>query len=146
MMFDPPDYPYKELSETFDELLLTKNSTTDVPDAAHETIINNVSIPLSFHSNDSGRYFNADGAFLQENNSIIAPNYSNLYVIQSENLLNYEPTLLDENTVNQFLIPFQDSANSNKVRKKQLSVVPVSGSNTYPVRFFIQIKKPFSGY
>lgn len=114
MMFDPPDYPYRELSETFDELLLNKNTCSDVPDAAHETIINNISNPLSFHSNDSGRYFNTDSTFLQENNLLIPSNNTSLCVIQSENLLNYEPTLLDENTVNQFLIPLQDSA--NKVR------------------------------
>ncbi|KOB69854.1 Uncharacterized protein OBRU01_16254 [Operophtera brumata] len=114
MMYDPPDYPYKELSDTFDELLLTK-STCDVPDAAHETTINNVANPLSFNSNDSGRYFNADNTFLQENSSNIA-NLS-LDEIQSDNLLNYEPTLLDENTVNQFLIPLQDTATSRKPRQ-----------------------------
>lgn len=113
MMFDPPDYPYNELSETFDELLLNKNTCCVVPDAAQETIINNVSNSLTFHSNDSGRYFNTDGTFLQENSSNIA-NIS-LDVVQCDNLLNYEPTLLDDNTVNQFLIPLQDTANSNKV-------------------------------
>lgn len=112
-MFDPPDYPYKELSETFDELLLNKK-TCIVPDAAQETIINSLSNSLSFHSNDSGRYFNSDSDFVTDNN-LNVEHGTNFYAVATENLLSYEPTLLDESTVNQFLIPLQDSGDNAKV-------------------------------
>ncbi|CAH0690144.1 unnamed protein product [Spodoptera exigua] len=37
-----------------------------------------------------------------------------LYIVQSDNMFNYEPTLLDENTVNQFLLPLPESSENNQ--------------------------------
>lgn len=108
MMFDPPDYPYKDLSDTYDELLLSKN-TTDVTTNIEDNILE-TSNPATFQSNDSGRYFNVNSPFLEsgckDENKVS-------YVDQQENVLNYEPTLLDEITVNQFLLPLQESSQSN---------------------------------
>ncbi|KAF9809324.1 hypothetical protein SFRURICE_006797, partial [Spodoptera frugiperda] len=121
MMFDPPDYPYKELSETYDpdDLLftnvtdcnetLTNKNTQDVT-----TIMNTVENHLTFHSNDSGRFFNVENSsYFQENNLNLVQN-TELYIVQSDNLFNYEPTLLDENTVNQFLLPLQGSSEKSQ--------------------------------
>ncbi|CAH0594216.1 unnamed protein product [Chrysodeixis includens] len=123
MMFDPPDYPYKELSETYDpdDLLFTNDTVTnETLSNVHKspsdvtTILNTVDNQLSFHSNDSGRFFNVENTnFFQENNTNMHPN-TELYIVQSDNLFNYEPTLLDENTVNQFLLPLQDSTGKAK--------------------------------
>lgn len=126
MMFDPPDFPYKELSDSLrdpydpDELLLTKATGSSDP-ASHikslaevtEQMISSVENHLSFNSNDSGRYFNLESECLSDNNM---QSNAELYVIQpSDNLLNYEPTLLDESTVNQFLLPLQTASGNNKV-------------------------------
>nr|XP_049704614.1 zinc finger protein ZFP2 [Helicoverpa armigera] len=120
MMFDPPDYPYKELSETYDpdDLIFSTdadpngtltNDNKNPPDISG--IMNTVENQLSFHSNDSGRFFNVDNTTLfQENNPNLELQNTELYIVQSDNLFNYEPTLLDENTVNQFLLPLQDSS------------------------------------
>ncbi|PZC75000.1 hypothetical protein B5X24_HaOG206825 [Helicoverpa armigera] len=120
MMFDPPDYPYKELSETYDpdDLIFSTdadpngtltNDNKNPPDITG--IMNTVENQLSFHSNDSGRFFNVDNTTLfQENNPNLELQNTELYIVQSDNLFNYEPTLLDENTVNQFLLPLQDSS------------------------------------
>lgn len=124
MMFDPPDYPYKELSETYDpdDLLFANDGVTnETLSNVHKspsdvtTILNTVDNQLSFHSNDSGRFFNVENTnFFQENNTNMHPN-TELYIVQSDNLFNYEPTLLDENTVNQFLLPLQNSSGKSKV-------------------------------
>ena len=130
MMFDPPDYPYKELTETYDpdDLLFTNDSTE-----SNETVTNTNKTPpdvtailktvdsqISFHSNDSGRFFSVENpSFFQENSNM--EQNTELYIIQSDNnLFNYEPTLLDENTVNQFLLPLQDASGIPKVLFKQL--------------------------
>lgn len=128
-MFDPPDFPYKELCDTLrdqydtDDLLLTNDTThTDLVSnnkslaEVTEQMITSVENQLSFHSNDNGRFFNV------ENNSFLDTNSSTqnteLYIVQpSDNLFNYEHSLLDENTVNQFLLPLQNSSENNKVIK-----------------------------
>lgn len=126
-MFDPPDYPYKELSETYDpdDLLFNNDRETNEP-LPHinknppdvTSIIDNVESQLSFQSNDSGRFFNVENSsFFQENNLGLQQS-TELYIVQSDNLFNYEPTLLDENTVNQFLLPLQDSSGKSKVHLK----------------------------
>lgn len=127
MMFDPPDFPYKELCDTLrdqydtDDLLLSNDSTHGDLVSSNkslaevtEQMITSVENQLSFHSNDNGRFFNV------ENNSFLDTNSSTqnteLYIVQpSDNLFNYEPNLLDENTVNQFLLPLQNSSEINKV-------------------------------
>lgn len=127
MMFDPPDFPYKELCDTLrdqydtDDLLLTNETThSDLVSSnkslaeVTEQMITSVENQLSFHSNDNGRFFNV------ENNSFLDTNggtqNTELYIVQpSDNLFNYEPNLLDENTVNQFLLPLQNSSENNKV-------------------------------
>ncbi|XP_026315135.1 zinc finger protein 2 homolog [Hyposmocoma kahamanoa] len=126
MMFDPPDFPYKELCDTLrdqydtDDLLLTHDTTHGDLVSSNkslaevtEQMITSVENQLSFHSNDNGRFFNV------ENNSFLDTNSSTqnteLYIVQpSDNLFNYEPNLLDENTVNQFLLPLQNSSENNK--------------------------------
>lgn len=119
-MFDPPDYPFKELSETYDLLFnndsenngqqssLNKNVTDTLP------TVNSVENQLSFNSNDSGRFFNVDNSSLFQDNTSTVHN-AELYIVQSDNLFNFEPLLLDENTVNQFLLPLQDAADQPKV-------------------------------
>lgn len=124
MMFDPPDYPYKELSETYDpdDLLFTNDPTESNETLSNvnknpsdvTTILNTVESQISFHSNDSGRFFNIENSSFFQENSNREPN-TELYIIQSDNIFNYEPTLLDENTVNQFLLPLQDSSGNTKV-------------------------------
>lgn len=132
MMFDPPDFPYKELCDTLrdqydtDDLLLTHDTTHGDLVSSNkslaevtEQMITSVENQLSFHSNDNGRFFNV------ENNSFLDTNSSTqnteLYIVQpSDNLFNYEPNLLDENTVNQFLLPLQNSSENNKVNEIEI--------------------------
>ncbi|KAL0819688.1 hypothetical protein ABMA28_007748 [Loxostege sticticalis] len=131
MMFDPPDYPYKELSETLcetDDLLFnTVHSDANRVDhlslinselvAVTEQMISNVENELSYQSNDSGRYFNVDNSTYTHSsgNPNIDENNGQLCFVQTDNLFNnYEPTLLDDNTVNQFLLPLQASLDTNK--------------------------------
>lgn len=110
-MFDPPDYPYKELSEDYGDLLNNNDKiSADMTTSSVEDII---PPNPSFQLNDSGRYFNVGSSFLDSNSKDKLSNTKEPYVVQSENLLNYEPTLLDEITVNQFLLPLQDSAQNN---------------------------------
>ncbi|KAF9411346.1 hypothetical protein HW555_009846 [Spodoptera exigua] len=123
MMFDPPDYPYKELSESYDpdDLLFTNvTDSNEILSSGNKnsqdvtTIMNSVENHLTFHSNDSGRYFNIENSsFFQENNLNMVQN-TELYIVQSDNMFNYEPTLLDENTVNQFLLPLPESSENNQ--------------------------------
>ncbi|KAG6449938.1 hypothetical protein O3G_MSEX006320 [Manduca sexta] len=107
MMFDPPDYPYRELSEVYESnnffnneshQIITENKDMDVATTS------NIQTQLYFNTNDSGRYFNVDNVFLQGIDDITIPG-TEFYVVESENTLNYEPTLLDESTVNEFLLP-----------------------------------------
>ncbi|XP_075982609.1 uncharacterized protein LOC142980901 [Anticarsia gemmatalis] len=120
MMFDPPDYPYKELSETYDLLFNNdvenngqhSNFNKNTPEAT--TAVSNVENQLSFNSNDSGRFFSIENTSLfQESNTNLQQN-TELYIVQSDSLFNFEPTLLDENTVNQFLLPLQDATDKPK--------------------------------
>lgn len=123
-MFDPPDYPYKELSETYgpDDLLFNNDPadcneirTNVIKNPTDITaIMNTVESQISFHSNDSGRFFNVENSSFFQENSNVEQN-TELHIIQSDNLFNYEPTLLDENTVNQFLLPLRDSSGKSKV-------------------------------
>lgn len=133
MMFDPPDYPYKDLSETLrenygpDDLLFTNVNNDRVDNfslsnnelvTVTEQMISNVESELLYHSNDCGRYFNVENTtYFDTNNNNTSKNEANgqLYYVQSENLLNYEPTLLDDNTVNQFLLPLQNSSDKSQV-------------------------------
>ncbi|XP_049877870.1 zinc finger protein 888-like [Pectinophora gossypiella] len=131
MMFDPPDYPYKDLTETLrdhldpDDLLLNGPGSVDSDASKNltevtEHLIANVESQLPFHlisCNDSGRYFNVDNNALPYLDDTRNTNVENaeVYIVQPpDNLFNYEPTLLDENTVNQFLLPLKDSGDNNK--------------------------------
>ncbi|XP_034834218.1 zinc finger protein ZFP2-like [Maniola hyperantus] len=126
MMFDPPDFPYKELTESLrdhygsDDLLFTNNTVVNdtisnesdnVKDT--ESFISTVETELSLNSNISGSYFNVENFPLLEVNGTNGLN-SELYVVQPDSFFNYEPTLLDDNTVNQFLLPIQVSSEKNK--------------------------------
>nr|XP_026494400.1 zinc finger protein 883-like [Vanessa tameamea] len=121
-MFDPSDFPYKELTESISEHYsaddLIFNSDAVVTDSVlndkdlvkvTEEIISTVENHLSFNSNNSGRFFNVDNTSILD----IEQN-SELYVVQSDNSYNYEPILLDDNIVNQFLLPVQASSDKNK--------------------------------
>lgn len=120
-MFDPPDYPYRELSETYDLLFNNdadhngQQSSFNKNPTDMSALVNNVESQLSFNSNDSGRFFNIESSsYFQEISSNVQQN-TELYIVQSDNLFNFEPTLLDENTVNQFLLPLQDTSEKPKV-------------------------------
>lgn len=128
MMFDPPDFPYKELSETlrdhYDSDYLLFNVDTTTTDAVSsinkdmagpaDQIISNVGNHIDFDTTeclDTGHT-----SFLgNSTTNLNAEQSTELYIVQSDNLLSYEPTLLDENTVNQFLLPLQISSGANKV-------------------------------
>ncbi|XP_072929918.1 uncharacterized protein [Epargyreus clarus] len=122
MMFDPPDYPYKELTDTLrehygpDDLLFepASNSVSMDRDLVEvtEQIISSVESELSFSSNLMGRYFSVENTSLLDIGS--TDQITELSVVQSDNLFNYESTLLDENTVNQFLLPLQVSSENDK--------------------------------
>ncbi|KAM3962552.1 uncharacterized protein ACR2FA_003456 [Aphomia sociella] len=124
MMFDPPDFPYKELADSIredygsDDLIFNTNDhlsdlNKDLVTVTEE-MISNVENQLSFHSNDSGRYFNVDNSNIRCSNANTSDTNTQLLIVQTDNLFSYEPTLLDENTVNQFLLPIQnDSENKN---------------------------------
>lgn len=126
-MFDPPDFPYKELSDTLrdhydsDALLLTNNTVANDPvnnkslAEVTEQMIFSVENQLAFHSNDSGRYFSLESTSFLDTTASIEQN-AELYIVQpQDSLFNYEPTLLDDNTVNQFLLPLPDGSDSQKV-------------------------------
>lgn len=120
MMFDPPDYPFKELSETYDLLFNNDSENNGQQSSLNKNVtdtlltVNSVENQLSFNSNDSGRFFNVDNSSLFQDNTSTVHN-AELYIVQSDNLFNFEPLLLDENTVNQFLLPLQDAADQPKV-------------------------------
>ncbi|XP_013170682.1 PREDICTED: zinc finger protein 28-like [Papilio xuthus] len=120
MMFDPPDFPYRDLSELRDNYEADDLFNNDVPNNAvtnfgdsgiHE--VTNIDNQLSLHSNNSGRYFNIENvppANSSENNE---STNTELYVVQQD-IFNFESTLLDDNIVNQFLLPLQTDADKNK--------------------------------
>ena len=122
-MFDPPDFPYKELTESikvnYDTEGVIYNDTmvnevaTNERDLVQvtEAIISSVENQLTFSSNDNGRFFDVENASLH----IDQGNAELNYVIESDNLFNYEPTLLDDNIVNQFLLPNPVPSDANKV-------------------------------
>ncbi|XP_063367469.1 zinc finger protein 271-like [Cydia amplana] len=124
MMFDPPDFPYKELSDTLrdhydsDYLLFNSdavatdstNINKDLADVADQ-MLTNVGNQIVF---DSTKTLNEGELSFLTSTTNIEQN-TELFIVQSDNLLNnFEPTLLDDNTVNQFLLPLQVSANGNK--------------------------------
>lgn len=122
-MFDPPDYPDKDLTETLKDYgpddLLFSNDCTSLPSIDNLGITSTTKLHASeksFHQNDSGRYFTAKPVTLS--NSIINGTEFNaeLLIIQPENGLHDAPTLLDENTVNQFLLPVQVTSEEKKVK------------------------------
>ncbi|CAH0678832.1 unnamed protein product [Chilo suppressalis] len=132
MMFDPPDYPYKELTDhlkdNYDADDLLFNSVSHDADkidnlsisnselvAVTEQLISNVENDLLYQSNDSGRYFNIENMNnLNLNTHNIENSNEQLCLVQSDNIFFYEPTLLDDNTVNQFLLPLQNSSDKDK--------------------------------
>lgn len=123
MMFDPPDFPYKELTDSISEHYSTDdilfNSDAVVIDSISndkdlvkvtEEMISSVENRLTYNSNNAGQVFNIESRSILD-----AEQNLGLYVLQPDNSLNYEPTLLDDNTVNQFLLPVQTSSNKEKV-------------------------------
>ncbi|XP_045452842.1 zinc finger protein 2 homolog [Melitaea cinxia] len=122
MMFDPPDFPYKELTDSISEHYSTDdilfNSDAVVIDSISndkdlvkvtEEMISSVENRLTYNSNNAGQVFNIESRSILD-----AEQNLGLYVLQPDNSLNYEPTLLDDNTVNQFLLPVQTSLNKEK--------------------------------
>ncbi|KAI8425079.1 hypothetical protein MSG28_006942 [Choristoneura fumiferana] len=128
MMFDPPDFPYKELSETlrdhYDSEYLLFNVDTTNTDAvssinkdlagAADQIISNVGNHIDFDTTECLDTGNTPFLGNKSTENLNVEQNTELYIVQSDNLLNYEPTLLDENTVNQFLLPLQISSDTNK--------------------------------
>ncbi|CAH2230635.1 jg19541 [Pararge aegeria aegeria] len=122
MMFDPPDFPYKEITESLrdhygpDDLLFTSNAALVNESMSNdgdlvtvtESIISTVETDLTLNSNVSGRYFNVENGPLLCAEEPTSERNPELYVVQSDSFFNYEPTLLDDNTVNQFLLPIQE--------------------------------------
>ncbi|XP_053613817.1 zinc finger protein 347-like isoform X2 [Plodia interpunctella] len=125
MMFDPPDFPYKDLGDTLgehyaqDDLMFNCNDQMNDMNkelvTVTEEMISNVENQLIFQSNDAGRYFNMDSSPTLPKNTNISNQNTSLYIVQPDHILNFEPTLLDENTVNQFLLPAQSSSNKDAV-------------------------------
>ncbi|CAG4953704.1 unnamed protein product [Parnassius apollo] len=126
MMFDPPDFPYRELSETLrdhygaEDLFsndISNNdsvmSVSEIPENVTDQIVAGINSQLSLHSNHSGRHFNLENASITDFAAANLERNTELYVVQPD-LLNLEPTLLDDNTVNQFLLPLNTSAGNNK--------------------------------
>ncbi|XP_068619373.1 zinc finger protein 311-like [Battus philenor] len=124
MMFDPPDFPYKELSETLRDHYdagdlfsndISNNSVTSVcePPDVTDHIVNNIENRLSLHSNISGRYFNIENASFVDINTDSVNQNPELYMVQPD-IFNFEPTLLDDSIVNQFLLPPQASTENEK--------------------------------
>lgn len=149
-MFDPPDFPYKELSDTLrdqydsDALLLTSSTGGNDPATKSlaevtEQMIFSVENQLAFHSNDSGRYFNLESTSFLDNTTTNIEQNSELYIVQpQDSLFNYEPTLLDDNTVNQFLLPLQDNTDSQKVLNIYLLITRLSGESVQlSIRVFV---------
>ncbi|XP_052756502.1 zinc finger protein 91 isoform X2 [Galleria mellonella] len=129
MMFDPPDFPYKELTDTLkqhygpDDLIFTTNDPLSDMNkdlvAVTEQMISNVEYQLTFHSNDVGRHFNIESTSKSLSNADTSEPNTQMFIVQTDNLLNYEPTLLDENTVNQFLLPIQNATENKDAEKPQ---------------------------
>ncbi|CAK1583622.1 unnamed protein product [Parnassius mnemosyne] len=126
MMFDPPDFPYRELSETLtdhygaEDLFSNDISNNDsvmsageMPENVTDQIVAGIDNQLSLHSNNSGRHFNVENASFTDLTAANLERNTELYVVQPD-LLNLEPTLLDDNIVNQFLLPLNMSAGNNK--------------------------------
>ncbi|KAL4715920.1 hypothetical protein ACJJTC_013220 [Scirpophaga incertulas] len=113
MMYDPPDYPYKEFTDNLDvnyetDLYNSNNLTlsTELVNVTEE-MISSVEKDLLYHSNDSGRFFNSEDTHRGTNDNSVA--HDSFSLGQSENLFNCESTLLDDNLVNQFLLPIKNS-------------------------------------
>ncbi|XP_041969295.1 zinc finger protein 836-like, partial [Aricia agestis] len=92
-----------------------------------EALISSVENNLSINFNDSGNIFYAvDGTTeIQTTNEInsnleLAPE---LYVLQTNSPLNYEPTLLDDHTVNQFLLPSGLTTNEKTLATNESSLL-----------------------
>ncbi|CAH0728343.1 unnamed protein product, partial [Brenthis ino] len=125
MMFDPPDFPFKELTESikvhygaegvlYNDTMVNDSVTADKDLVkVTEAIISSVENQLTFNTNNTGRFFDVENAtfHLQQGN---AEQNSESYILEPDNLFNYEPTLLDDNIVNQFLLPIQESSEKNK--------------------------------
>lgn len=114
MMFDPPDYPYKELVDTYipnNSLLsseATKQENSNVSPSHGSLLVNNTEKQLlQLQSNDSKRHFSIENSIFSENTNI--NQNLGLFNSQSDVFFSSEPRLLDENTVNQFLLPLQES-------------------------------------
>lgn len=88
-MFNPPDYPYKEQYGQNDLLFNIRDTLESL-------------VPLE----------TADNAFPITNINE-AQSFPDMYIVQSDDLFNYEPTLLDDNTVNQFLLPLQGQSDES---------------------------------
>lgn len=125
MMFDPPDFPYRELSETLrehysaDDLFNNDISTNDNVIRLEEVLsdvtenVKNAENQLSVHSNNLGRFFVESTGFGETVSENIEKN-TELYVVQPD-IFHMESTLLDDNIVNQFLLPLQVSSEKEKV-------------------------------
>lgn len=98
-MFDPPDFPYKDLNETMKE---------------HYG-------PDLIFSNTESNLFNERADENTPPSGTQSLQNPELYIVQTESLFNYEPVLLDDNTVNEFLLPLQITSDSSKVKSKILA-------------------------
>ncbi|XP_059053297.1 zinc finger protein 271-like [Achroia grisella] len=137
MMFDPPDFPYKELTDSLkahygpDDLIFNTNDhLSDINRdlvTVTEQMITNVENELSFHSNDAGKHFNVESTATRFSNIDIADSNMQMFIVQTDNLINYEPTLLDENTVNQFLLPIQSIAENKDLDNQQSQDLNTNG-------------------
>ncbi|CAG4957721.1 unnamed protein product [Colias eurytheme] len=69
----------------------------------------------NFNPEEDNHYFTMENeSFIDMSTVITHDENATIQLIQTEHLLNDEPTLLDENTVNQFLLPLPASTNENK--------------------------------
>lgn len=122
-MFDPPDYPYKELSETYDahNFLFNNDTNQEISESNNNLdslpVASSLDNQLLLSSNESGRFFNIDNTTFSQGSDLDIQENTGVYVVRTENVFNYEPTLLDENTVNQFLLPVQECSGEKKVCK-----------------------------
>lgn len=130
-MYDSPEFSYRDFTETLDledrfdtDTLLFTHEITEtgteniekdsIPATAR--LISPVKNNLLLSCNDSGQHFSIGTESITEHNTQSCQNDNNITsIVPVHNLFYDESTLLDENIVDQFLIPTSTSSNSNEV-------------------------------
>lgn len=113
MMFDPPDFPYRELSETLREHYSADDLFNDVSTNDNVIRLEEVLSDVTENVKNGEKFFFESTCFGETVTENIEQN-TELYVVQPD-IFHMESTLLDDNIVNQFLLPLQVSSEKEKV-------------------------------